>query len=331
MLLLVLLNSFIRKSWNLGVAFLCFWLLFENLTHGINAIIWADNVELKLFVYCDIVSRLQLIVFVVRPMATLIVTRRLYMITSLQSIELPNKAAKRRDIAIEWTLGLVIPVIVAGPIYYIVQDYRFVMNEGFGCINSSDGSILSVLLIYSWSIIPPLVSIVVYYRKVIRILYRQSREINHYLRSNSSVSRTNYIRILALASIDVIITLPLGVAAIILNVRQSLSLGPIPFYSGWTYNHADWDPETLSYAEIVAQGPSVVAQVYFNLWLSPILSFVIFGLFGVTAEARASYWEVICTVGEWFGWKPIPRTQSAFAAGRDRVREADVAGYVVES
>lgn len=253
---------------------------------------------------------------------------------------------KRRDIAIEWTLGLVIPVIVAGPICecphvksprhgdanheqdYVVQDYRFVMNEGFGCINSSDGSILSVLLIYSWSIIPPLVSIVVYYRKliqlvcdtisltrasiparVIRILYRQSREINHYLRSNSSVSRTNYIRILALASIDVIITLPLGVAAIILNVRQSLSLGPIPFYSGWTYSHTDWDPETLSYAEIVAQGPSVVAQVYFNLWSSPVLSFIIFGLFGVTAEARASYWKVICTVGEWFGWKPIPRTR----------------------
>ena len=54
MLLLVLFTSFIRQSWNLGVAFLCFWLFFENLTDGINAIIWSDNADVKLYIYCDI-------------------------------------------------------------------------------------------------------------------------------------------------------------------------------------------------------------------------------------------------------------------------------------
>ena len=54
MLLLVLLTSFIRQSWNLGVTFLCFWLLLENLTNGVNAVIWSDNADVKLYVYCDI-------------------------------------------------------------------------------------------------------------------------------------------------------------------------------------------------------------------------------------------------------------------------------------
>ena len=54
MLLLVLLTSFIKQSWNLGVAFLCVWLLLENLTDGINAIIWAENADIKLYIYCDI-------------------------------------------------------------------------------------------------------------------------------------------------------------------------------------------------------------------------------------------------------------------------------------
>lgn len=54
MLLLVLLTNFIRKNWNLGVAFLCFWLFVENLTSGIDALIWADNADVKLYVYCDI-------------------------------------------------------------------------------------------------------------------------------------------------------------------------------------------------------------------------------------------------------------------------------------
>ena len=54
MLLLVLLTSFVRQSWNLGLAFLCFWLFFENLTNAINAIIWSDNADVKYYAYCDI-------------------------------------------------------------------------------------------------------------------------------------------------------------------------------------------------------------------------------------------------------------------------------------
>ena len=54
MLLLVLLTSFIRQSWNFGVALLCFWLFFENITSGISAITWSDNYDIKFYVYCDI-------------------------------------------------------------------------------------------------------------------------------------------------------------------------------------------------------------------------------------------------------------------------------------
>ena len=51
---LVLLNNFIRQNWNFGVASLCFWLFFENLTFGINAIVWSNNADIRLYVYCDI-------------------------------------------------------------------------------------------------------------------------------------------------------------------------------------------------------------------------------------------------------------------------------------
>lgn len=54
MLFLVLLTSLIRQSWNLGVAFLCFWLFLDNITLAANAIIWSDNYDVKLYVYCDI-------------------------------------------------------------------------------------------------------------------------------------------------------------------------------------------------------------------------------------------------------------------------------------
>ena len=40
-----------------------------------------------------IVSHLQVLTIVVKPMATLIITRRLYLIVSMQTIEIPSKAA----------------------------------------------------------------------------------------------------------------------------------------------------------------------------------------------------------------------------------------------
>ena len=80
----------------------------------------------------------------------------------------------------------------------------------------------------------------------------------------------------------------------------------MPFYFGWTYDHTDWAPEGYSYAEIVVFGTPSVVQQYFNQWTSPFLAFVIFGLFGVTSEARASYWRIIRTIGGWFGWKSTP-------------------------
>ena len=208
---------------------------------------------------------------------------------------------------------------------YIVQNYRFQVEEGSGCGNSTDGSVLSFLLLDSWTVLLPLISVAVYYRasrpsmrvlfiltnvlssaRVAWMFYRQSRDINRFLQSNNSVSRNNYMRILALASIDVLITLPIGIANIVLNVTEMLSRGPVPFYFGWTYDRTDWAPVGYSYAEIVGFGTSSVVQLYFTQWTSPILAFIIFGLFGVTSEARASYWRVICTIGGWLGWKLTP-------------------------
>ncbi|KZV59956.1 STE3-domain-containing protein [Peniophora sp. CONT] len=314
MLLLVLMTSFVRQSWNLGVTFLCFWLFFELVTAAVCAIIWSDNADIKLYVYCDIVSHVQEIAFVVKPMATLIIARRLYLIASLQSVYLPNKAARRWDLAIEWILGLIIPILVAGPIYYVNQIIRFEVLEGFGCRTADQTSILDTIIKQSWSVVPPLISIIFYYPKVARTYYRQRRDIDNFLHSNRSVSHTNYVRILVLASLDILLTLPIGIVNITLNTVGALSLNQLPFYPGWTPLHANWEPVGLSYAVLQASGTARLAQFYFAQWTSPVLAFVIFGLFGVTPEARASYWRIICTVDGYFGWKPTPRARNGQAS-----------------
>ncbi|KZV59815.1 hypothetical protein PENSPDRAFT_694820 [Peniophora sp. CONT] len=260
-LLLVLLTSFVRQSWKLGVALLCFWLFLDNLTTAINAIIWSDNADVKLLVYCDIVSHLQVITFAVKPMATLIITRRLYLIASLQPVLIPDHAE------VEWSLGLAIPMLVAGPLYYVNQSARFEVVTGFGCLNARKPSIVEIPTLQSWSITPPLVSIVAYYPRVIRIFYSQSSDRDVFLRSNNSdsISRTNYIHILALASIDTLLTLPTGIATIALTVTDGeLALHDLPFYPGWTSLHSEWDPVSIDRTELEALGTSYMIRVYFS-------------------------------------------------------------------
>ncbi|VDB96275.1 unnamed protein product [Peniophora sp. CBMAI 1063] len=302
LLLLLILTSLVRQNWNLGVAFLCFWLLIENVTAGANAIIWADNADIKHVVYCDIVSHIELLTFVVKPMATLIITRRVYLITEMQSFEQTGKYLRYKDRLIEWTLGLFIPVLVAGPIYFVFQISRFAVQEGFGCQNATDDSILGTLIFNLCNVIPPMISILVYYPRICLLFYRQNRDVNHFLQSNDSVSRTNYMRIIAIASVDILLTLPVGIATIVLDVQHGIAYyDSMPFFPDWTYNHTDWEPESNSYADLVGAGTSVIAQVYLSKWTSPVLALVLFGLFGLTREARASYWRLTVTIGSRIG------------------------------
>ncbi|KZV60806.1 STE3-domain-containing protein [Peniophora sp. CONT] len=243
-------------------------------------------------------------------MATLIITRRLYLIASLQSVDVPSTSARHRTLAIEWTIGLLIPLIVAGPLYYVVQTYRFRITRGFGCTNSPGESVLEVLLIHIWTVVPPLTSIIVYYPKVAYTFFHHSRAVNQFLRSNNSVTRTNYMRILAVASIDIVLTLPMSITFLVLQILMRTN-GPLPLYEGWTVVHADW---TSILVVEKMENTAEFVEAYFSHWTSPILAFTIFGLFGMTAEARALYRRLFNPAARWIGWKCTPYTQDARAS-----------------
>ena len=180
----------------------------------------------------------------------------------------------------------------------------------------------------SWNVVPPLWSVVVYYRepthitylllglmmslpssaRVVKTFHDQRRDIRAFLASDSRAQSMNYIRILALSSIDILLTLPLGIVAVALVLKDMLSFGALPFYTGWNELHSNWTLiERVSYTEFKAFGTSVVTEVYFMRYVTLTLAFAIFCLFGATAEARASYGHILCTAGNWLGWTPDQR------------------------
>ena len=123
------------------------------------------------------------------------------------------------------------------------------------------------------------------------------------------MSHNNYIRIFLLASIDILITLPIGIVAEVtagLEIHQYLGDTPLnlQFYPGWDAVHASFAPVASTWADLEAAVPATFAQLYLSWYSSPVVAVAIFALFGLTEEARATYWRGFCWAVALFGWKP---------------------------
>jgi hypothetical protein len=150
--------------------------------------------------------------------------------------------------------------------------------------------------------------------KIIYVFYQHSRETSEFLESNGSVNRRHYFRILGLACIDILLTLPLGIinltAFLLEAIRNSPPGTPFRFYYGWDFVHSNWAPYAVSYSALVSAGFWTVFNFYLENWTSPVLSIAIFSLFGLTSEARATYWRGYCTVVKIFSWTPpVPKNE----------------------
>ncbi|KAK6974817.1 STE3-domain-containing protein [Favolaschia claudopus] len=297
LMFLILTHSFIRQSWNLAVTFLCIGLFLDNLTHGINAVVWRDNADIKAAVYCDIISRLQFFMNFLPSITSLLITRKLYTISRMRDVEAPTRKSKIIDLCVEWGWGLGYPLLMTVVVYTLCQDSRFIVLEGFGCASSTSDSWFSVVVISVLPLIPPLLSIFLYCPLIIRTVYVRSQSTNDFLQSHDSISRTSYFRILALGCLDIVITFPISVINLVSFFVTLTDPGSLPAYIGWKENHADFAPFGVPYADIT-DTPWDTFTTYFDYGQYAVLAVAIFALFGLTSSARSAYWSRITLVGK---------------------------------
>ena len=133
------------------------------------------------------------------------------------------------------------------------------------------------------------------------VFYVRRRETESFLASNPFINRRKYIRILILACVDAIVTLPLGILEVIvtfLNKKVTLYPNRWPGRSGF--------PQ-----QIPAKGPDgwssnfwSVFKINWHFWVNVILAAMFFALFGLTEEARGSYMRAFWQILKPFGLKP---------------------------
>ncbi|KAI0033859.1 GPCR fungal pheromone mating factor [Vararia minispora EC-137] len=277
---LILLVLCVRRSLNLGASMLCIWIALLDVIYGVNSILWADNKDLKAFMWCDIVTHLQVFFSISKPACTLIITRRLYLATKLE-VDPPSSDKRRRELLFDLGLGIAWPVICASIFYYIVQDCRFLIVEGQGCRSSVWPSGVEVLLLSIWPVVFPLISSVFYCPCILWTFYRHAREADHALSSHPSLSRPAYNRILALGFIDILIMLPIGIVSLIPNFPLPAAYGfPFVFYPGWAPIHADWAPVAVTVAELNLRSFWASWDMNFSRWANAAQGLFVFAVFG---------------------------------------------------
>ena len=119
---------------------------------------------------------------------------------------------------------------------------------------------------------------------------------NEVLSSNTSISHSTCLRILALGCLDILVSLPIGIISVYVDVKGNT----IVFYQGWTVIHSNWEPFAVT-KEMWTDAPFGVFDLNWNEWISVYYSVVFFALFGLTVEARSKYKRALNFVLRWFG------------------------------
>lgn len=206
---------------------------------------------------------------------------------------------------------------------YIVQGHRFDIYEDFGCVPSTYNVTLTYVLLQPPAFILPLASCI-FAALSIRNFIKRDVQFNTLL-SGSSFSKSNgsegtvsnltgsrYLRLMMLASMEIIIGFPTTLAVCIMNITI---LGPVNPWISWEDTHFDfWTVDRYTVAQWKVNGTST-ALVEWNRWMSVVCGLLFFAFFGFAQEARRNYrkaWRFMgrCAPG-------VGKTFEAFSGKRE--------------
>ncbi|WVQ97782.1 hypothetical protein IAU59_004896 [Kwoniella sp. CBS 9459] len=281
-LLLVLLPLPLQwRARNSGTLLLITWLFIGNLVIFVNCIAWWDSYSNPSPVWCDIVSKILIGLPVGISASSLCITRRLVMIASSSTVAI-SQSKKRKALLLDLSLGAILPMVVMA-LHYTVQPHRFDIFEGYGCQVSTRPSVASVFAVTLWS---PVITIVAAVYGIIAIKLFLSRRLQFQTilkSSRSGLDNRHYIRLLALASVDIIIGLPLTLFSLAKTIQQRMS------YPSWAWVHANWSRVDIYQADMYMTSESAIVNLSLPRWFPALLTMIFFLFFGVSTEAIAEY------------------------------------------
>ncbi|KAJ6536339.1 GPCR fungal pheromone mating factor [Mycena capillaripes] len=268
---------------NLATLSIIIWLSAYDIIYGVNALIWAGNVDIRVPVWCDIVTKIKIGADVGLPGCCLCMARRLNRIA--HGLEMSPRGWRHRTLDIFLCWGL--PVIIMA-LHYIVQGHRFDIIQDIGCMPAIYVSWPSIIILDLSAFIPAVLALIFCGLAIFK-LYRRRMAFRTMLRKpDASLTPSRYTRLM-------IMTFFLGTwNAVLISVSTSNE------YTSGLQPWTDWASVHTGFSFIGQYHNSdftapALRCIYILWWALPISSLSFFAFFGIGGEAMKDY----RSSGEW--------------------------------
>ncbi|KAG2056536.1 STE3-domain-containing protein [Suillus hirtellus] len=270
------------EAWNTGTCLYMIWTGLSCLIQFINSIVWRGNVINWAPVWCDISVKFMIGSSVAIPACSLCINRRLYHIASVSSVT-KTRAQKRRDIMTDLAIGAGIPVLEM-ILQYIVQGHRFNIFEDIGCYPATFNTPPAFVLVFTWPLILGCISAYYCVRTIVELAQRRA-QFMEFLSVNKNLSSSRYFRLMGLAGIEMLCTVPMGAYVVYLNATAQ----PVYPWISWANAHYDFSRVEQIASIFWRENDDLVLSLELSRWLLVVCAFVFFGFFGFADEARKNY------------------------------------------
>ncbi|KAJ7153329.1 pheromone B alpha 1 receptor [Mycena filopes] len=272
------------ETWNVGTCLYMIWTGLACLVFFIDSIVWNGNIGNWSPTWCDMSTHFLNGFNLAVPACCLCINRRLYQIASVRIVT-PTRADKRRAIAIDLAIGLGLPILQI-PLQYIVQGHRYNIFQDIGCLGETFETPVAVALFH----LPPiLVSCVsaVYSALSTRSFYHSRAQLKELLSESDTpnLNLNRYVRLMLLASTNLLLSVPAGVWVLWVNVRI---VGLRPWVS-WAATHSHFSRVVSVPGFFWRADVYTATSLETTRWLTVGCAFLFFAFFGFADEAVRNY------------------------------------------
>nr|DBA11503.1 TPA_inf: STE3 [Sporisorium graminicola] len=275
------------RSRNVGTIALSVWLLLGNLDTFVNAVVWWNTDADLAPGYCELSVRLRHVIFIAVPASNLVIARKLENIASTRHVR-TTASDHKKTVITELFICVGIPFIY-GALMIVNQSNRYGIIEEAGCWPMLVFSWLWVLLVAAPVVVVCLCS-AIYSVLAFRWFWIRRRQFQAVLASSAStISRSRYVRLLALTAVDMAIFFPIYIGTIGKQIKDAIE-NP---YGSWASVHTGFNDIYQYPASVVMMESSFKRNLILSRLVCTISAFIFFAMFGLGQEVRLGYKQVI--------------------------------------
>ncbi|KAF7344883.1 Pheromone B alpha 1 receptor [Mycena venus] len=284
------------EAWNTGTCLYMIWTALACLVFFVDSIVWSGNAINWSPTWCDISTHFLIGYNLAIPACSLCINRRLYQIASVRSVT-KTRAEKRRAIMIDLAIGLGLPILQI-PLQYIVQGHRYNIFEDIGCMYETFETPVSIVLYHLPPILVGCVS-AVYCVLSIKSFYHSRAQFKELLSSsNNNLNLNRYVRLMLLASTDLLCTVPLGIYVLWVNVH----VVGISRWVSWADTHSNFSRVVAVPGVYWRTDRTTVTMLETTRWVTVACAFLFFAYFGFADEAIKNYRSAFQSVAKRMGY-----------------------------